>query len=282
MLFLAPSVTLFAVFFAFPLLATFYLSFHDWDLLIPAIEAPSVGFKHYAALMGDSRFVLALTNTFLFVFANLLLMPALSLGIALLLSEVKVIAWFWRLLFFLPVVTSAVAMSLVWQYIFDPTYGPLNELLQAFGLPAQGWIMNPKQSLISIIIVMLWQGMGYYAILYLAGLQGIPDDYYEAAKIDGASAWRRFLHITLPLLKPTSVFVLVMIGINSFHAFTQFFVITNGGPSDSSNVLGLYIYQTAFEFLNMGKASAMSVVLFALVMCFSVVQLRVMRQRELE
>lgn len=281
-LFLMPSLLFFSVFFIFPLLATIYLSFHDWDLIVPVTEAQNVGFSYYVGLMKDSRFLLALTNTFVFVLVNLICMPLLSLGIAILLSEVKIIAWFWRLLFFLPVVTSAVAMSLVWQYIFDPTYGPLNEMLQALGLPALGWIMSPKLSLLSIIIVMLWQGMGYYSIIYLAGLQAIPEDYYEAGKIDGASAWQRFRHITLPLLKPTSLFVLVMVGINSFHAFTQFFVITNGGPADSSNVLGLYIYQTAFEFLNMGKASAMSVILFVLVLGFSVIQLKIMRERELE
>jgi multiple sugar transport system permease protein len=189
-------------------------------------------------------------------------------------------AWFWRLLFFLPVITSAVAMSLVWQYIFDPTYGPLNELLKAFGLAPQGWIMSTKLSLVSVVIVSLWQGIGYHAIIYLAGLQGISEDYYEAAKIDGAGAWRRLLSITIPLLKPTSVFVLVMVAINAFQAFTQFYVMTNGGPMDSSNVLGLYIYQTAFDFLNMGKAASMSVIMFVLVIAFSFVQFKMMRQQE--
>lgn len=279
-LFLSPALLFFSVFFVFPLLATVYLSFHEWDLLGPALEAPNVGLRHYIEIWEDKTFVRSLTNTFLFVLANLVFMPALALGVAYLLNEVKIIPWFWRLLFFLPVVTSAVAMSLVWQYIFDPNYGPLNALLKAFGLRPLGWIMDPDLSLVSIIIVMLWQGIGYHAIIYLAGLQGIPEDYYEAAKIDGAGAARRFFHITLPLLKPTSVFVFVMVAINAFQAFTQFYVITNGGPMDSSNVLGLYIYKNAFEFLNMGKASAMSVVMFALVIFISVVQIKWLRNRD--
>ncbi|QJD85912.1 carbohydrate ABC transporter permease [Cohnella herbarum] len=279
-LFLGPTLLFLAIFFLFPLIATIYLSFHQWDLLGPALDAPFSGWDNYKILMSDGRFLKALTNTFLFVLANLIFMPLLALGIAYLLNEVKVMAWFWRLLFFLPVITSAVAMSLVWQYIFDPTYGPLNELLKAFGLAPQGWIMSTKLSLISVVIVSLWQGIGYHAIIYLAGLQGISEDYYEAAKIDGAGAWRRFLSITIPLLKPTSVFVLVMVAINAFQAFTQFYVMTNGGPMDSSNVLGLYIYQTAFDFLNMGKAASMSVIMFVLVIAFSFVQFKMMRQQE--
>ncbi|MFC4597039.1 carbohydrate ABC transporter permease [Cohnella hongkongensis] len=280
LLFLGPTLLFFAIFFVFPLLATVYLSFHQWDLLGPAIEAPFSGLSNYAVLMSDDRFLKALTNTFLFVLANLIFMPALALGAAYLLNEVKVVPWFWRLLFFLPVITSAVAMSLVWQYIFDPTYGPLNELLKALGFAPQGWIMSTRLSLVSIVIVSLWQGIGYHAIIYLAGLQGISEDYYEAAKIDGAGAWRRLISITIPLLKPTSVFVFVMVAINAFQAFTQFYVMTNGGPMDSSNVLGLYIYQTAFEFLNMGKAASMSVIMFILVIAFSIVQLKMMRQQQ--
>lgn len=279
-LFLAPTLLFFAVFFVFPLAATVYLSFHEWDLLGPAIEAPFTGLDNYKVLMTDERFLKALGNTFLFVLANLVFMPVLALAVAYLLNEVKFIPWFWRLLFFLPVITSAVAMSLVWQYIFDPTYGPLNEILKALGLAPQGWIMSTKLSLVSIIIVSLWQGIGYHAILYLAGLQGISEDYYEAAKIDGAGAWRRFISITIPMLKPTSVFVFVMVAINAFQAFTQFYIMTNGGPMDSSNVLGLYIYQTAFDFLNMGKASSMSVIMFILVIGFAAVQLRMMRQKD--
>jgi len=279
-LFLSPALVFFAIFFIFPLVATVYLSGREWDLLGPALEAPGVGFRHYVEIWQDERFVRALINTFLYVLACIALMPPLALGVAWLLNEVKVVPWFWRLLFFLPVVTSAVAMSLVWQYIFDPTYGPLNEALKALGLRPLGWIMDPDLSLVSLIIVSLWQGIGYHAIIYLAGLQGIPDDYYEAATIDGAGAGRKFFHITLPLLKPTSLFVFVMVAINAFQAFTPFYVITNGGPIDSSNVLGLYIYKTAFEFLNMGKASAMAVIMFALVVLVSVFQLKWFQRRE--
>lgn len=279
-LFLSPALVFFSIFFVFPLVATVYLSWHEWDLLGPALEAPGVGFHHYVEIWQDDRFVRALANTFLYVLACIAFMPPLALGVAYLLNEVKIVPWFWRLLFFLPVVTSAVAMSLVWQYIFDPTYGPLNEALKSLGLRPLGWIMDPELSLISLIIVSLWQGIGYHAIIYLAGLQGIPDDYYEAATIDGAGTVKKFFHITLPLLKPTSVFVFVMVGINAFQAFTPFYVITNGGPMDSSNVLGLYIYKTAFEFLNMGKASAMSVVLFVLVVIVSLFQIKWVRRRE--
>ena len=280
LLFLSPSLLFFAVFFVFPLIFTVYLSFHQWDMSGSVLKALNVGINNYLTLIGDARFKTTLLNTFLLVGANILLMPALSLGVAVLLNEVKHGTAFWRLIFFLPIVTSVVAMSLVWQYIFDPTFGPLNEILKFFNLAPQGWIMNKNQSLLSIVIFMLWQGIGYYAIIYLAGLQGISDEYYEAATLDGASAWQKFSYITLPLLMPTSLFVFVMVAINSFQVFTQVFILTNGGPVDSSNVLGLYIYQTAFEFLNMGKASAMAVILFVLVMGVSLIQLRLMRQNE--
>ncbi|WP_047150924.1 carbohydrate ABC transporter permease [Aneurinibacillus tyrosinisolvens] len=281
-LFLAPSLLFFSIFFLFPLCFTLYLSFHEWDMLGSVTEAVNVGFKNYVQLMGDGRFKTTLFNTFLFVGANLLFMPALSLGVAMLLNAVKFGAKFWRLLFFLPVVTSVVAMSLVWQYMLDPTYGPVNEILKFLGLPPQGWIMSKEQSLLSVILFMLWQGIGYYAIIYLAGLQGISEEYYEAAKLDGASEWHKFRYITLPLLRPTSLFVLIMVAINSFQVFTQVFVLTNGGPVDSSNVLGLYIYQTAFEFLDMGKASAMAVILFIMVIVISLAQLKSMGKENTE
>jgi ABC-type sugar transport system permease subunit len=279
MLFLTPSLAFFAVFFLFPLVFTLFLSFHEWDMLGSLGTAKGTGFANFVDLFRDHRFVKTLLNTFIYVGANLVLMPIISLMIALLLKSVKFLPRLWRLAFFLPVVTSVVAMSLVWQYIFDPTFGPLNEALKALGLQPQGWTMNPQQSLPSILIVLLWQGAGYYAIIYLAGLMGISREYYEAAEIDGAGGWRQFRAITLPFLHPTTEFVLVMVAVNTFQVFTPVFVITNGGPVDSSNVLGLYIYQTAFEFLKMGKASAMAVILFVLVMGFSVMQIRIMRQK---
>lgn len=278
-LFLTPSLLFFAIFFFFPLFFTIYLSFHQWDMLGDAVF---IGFANYLSLMDDERFIKTLVNTFLFVGVTIVIMPALSLGVAILLNLVTFAAWFWRLLFFLPIVTSVVAMSLVWQYIFDPTYGPLNEILKFLGFTPRGWIMNPDESLVSVIILMLWQGVGYYAIIYLAGLQSIPEEYYEAARIDGANGWQQFFSITLPLLQPTTIFVFVMVAINSFQVFTQVFVLTNGGPVDSSNVLGLYIYQTAFEFLNMGKASSMAVILFLLVLGVSLFQLRMLRQQHLD
>jgi ABC-type sugar transport system permease subunit len=278
LLFLTPSLAFFAVFFVFPLFFTLYLSFHEWDMLSPLGEAKGIGLSNFAGLFSDSRFVKTLLNTFIYVGSNLVLMPVIALVIALLLKSTKFLPRLWRLIFFLPVVTSVVAMSLVWQYIFDPTFGPLNEFLKALGLPPQGWTMAPSQSLPSILIVLLWQGAGYYAIIYLAGLMGISRDYYEAAELDGANGWQSFRSITLPFLRPTTEFVLVMIAVNTFQVFTPIFVITNGGPVDSSNVLGLYIYQTAFEFLKMGKASSMAVVLFVLVMSFSVIQIKIMRR----
>lgn len=282
LLFLTPSLVFFAVFFLFPLLFTLYLSFHEWDMLSSLRSSKWAGLANYAVLFQDHRFLKALTNTFIYVGANLLLMPLIALVVALLLQSVKLFPRFWRLIFFLPVVTSVVAMSLVWQYIFDPTFGPLNELLKLLGLQPQGWTMNPKQSLLSIIIVMLWQGTGYYAIIYLAGLMGVSREYYEAAEMDGANAWQKFWAITFHFLRPTTEFVLVIVAVNFFQVFTPVFVITNGGPVDSSNILGLYIYQTAFEFLKMGKASVMAVVLFVLVMGFSFMQIRIMRRTTYE
>lgn len=278
-LFLSPSLLFFSVFFVFPALFTLYLSLHEWNMLSPVTDMTWQGVSNYTALLQDPRFLTALRNTLVYTLACLVLMPPLALGVALLLQAVKHGRWFWRTVYFLPVLTSSVAMSVVWTYMFDATYGPIDAILVRLHIPPQGWIASPRESLLSVIIVTLWQGIGYYSVLYLAGLQGISEEYYEAASLDGAGSFRKFWNLTLPLLKQTHVFVLVMVAINSLQVFTQVYVITSGGPADSSNVLVLYIYQTAFAFLHMGKATAMAVVLFAIVLIVTVFQLRLLRNQ---
>lgn len=275
-LFLTPSLLFFLVFFVFPALFTLYLSLHEWDMLGPISDMRWKGLSNYTVLLSDGRFLKSLADTLLYTLGCLILIPPVALAVALLLNAAKHGAWLWRTLYFLPVVTSIVAMSVVWAYLFDPTYGPINEFLGWFHIPSQGWIASPHEALFSIVVVTVWQYAGYYAILYLAGIQGIPDDYYEAAQLDGANFYERFRFITLPLLKPTHIFVLVMIAINSLQVFTQVFMITGGGPNDGSNVMVLYMYQTAFQFLHMGKASAMAVVLFVIVLLVTIVQFKLL------
>jgi multiple sugar transport system permease protein len=182
-----------------------------------------------------------------------------------------------RWAFFLPLVTSTVAATVVWAWVYQPTYGLLNQYLAAFGLPAQAWLLDPKQVIPALAVMSIWKGVGYNMIIFFAGLQSIDPTYYEAAQIDGASRGQRFRYMTLPLLKPTTLLVFITTIIGSFQVFTQVFVMTNGGPGYASRVVSLEIYQTAFINLKMGLASAMAMVLFGVVFGLTMLQLKLGR-----
>ncbi|OGO59336.1 MAG: hypothetical protein A2V85_09065 [Chloroflexi bacterium RBG_16_72_14] len=262
-LFIAPMVLGLAFLSAGPILATLGISLTSWDLL----RAPElVGLDNYARLVDDKRFLMALRNTTFYTAVSVPVGLALSLGLALALNQaIRGISWI-RTMYFLPLVTSAIAVGLVWAWIYSPTSGLLNQLLGALGVPAQKWITDPFWAMPSIIAMSIWQGLPANTIIFLAGLQAIPGDYYDAASVDGAGRGGRFRHVTLPLLTPSLFFTGILSLIGSFQVFDQVFVLSRPGrPTDATITMVYFIYENGFRNFKMGYASAASWVLFMIV-----------------
>jgi multiple sugar transport system permease protein len=254
-------------------------------------QNPFIGFANYADLFADNPngelFRLSLKNTLIFSLLymplNLIVTVPLAVFIESIHQKMKVV---FRTIYFLPVVTSSVAVSLVWSVIYNPTFGLLNMVLQSMGIKGMAWLSDPSTRLLGIPIPMLcvlvaylWSDMGYNLVIFIAGLQGIPEVYHEAAVVDGANAWQRFWYVTLPLLKSTMTFVMVMTMLSSWQVFVIFFILTNrGGPSNLTRTLVLHIYETAFRYQEMGLAAAVAIVLFFIIMITTLLQLRFMRK----
>jgi multiple sugar transport system permease protein len=272
--FLLPDLIGLAVFVALPIIGAFYISFHDWT---------GIGVKHwsgienYKTLVHDKAFLQSLKVTAIYTFSFVPLLFMISLGLALLVNQGLKLTGVFRTAFFAPYMVSLVVASVVWSFMLQDPAGAINAIIGWFGVAPQEWLGSTKLALVSVILVTLWQGVGYSMIIFLAGLQDIPTVYYDAAKVDGAGAWRRFRAITLPLLKRTSVFVAVISFISAFQLFDPIFVMTQGGPANATTTTVYYIYQQAFQFLQLGYASALSVVLFAIIIVFSLLQLRLFR-----
>jgi multiple sugar transport system permease protein len=269
--FLAPAVIGLIVFFVGPMLFALYISFHEWSIVEPV--KPFVGLGNYSELLHSSDFWHALWITFLYTL-HVPVSMALALGLALLLNRPLRGAGVFRTLFFLPSITSFVAIAMVWEWIYNPDFGLANWMLGLFGMPQSGWLTNPATALPSLMLMAIWIGMGYQMVIFLAGLQGIPHSLYEAAKIDGAGPVRRFFRITLPLLRPTTFFVLVTSIIGSFQVFTQVYIMTDGGPVRATDVVVYHIYSAAWDQFRMGDAAAMSWVLFAILLAATLIQFR--------
>ncbi|MCL4425897.1 MAG: sugar ABC transporter permease [Firmicutes bacterium] len=263
-----------------PTLSALRISLHDWDILSPS--KPFVGLANYRRLLNDPIFWKALKNTFLYMFVVVPAELVGGLSIAIMLQSVRRFAGFLRSLYFLPFVTSAVAISWVWRWMYVPHYGTLNMILSFLGFTEQPFLQSPSQALYSIAAVVIWQSLGFHIIMFLAGLQAIPTVFYEAAMIDGANRWQVFRSITLPLLNPTIVFLAVMGSIASLKIFTQVMNMTfegTGGPLHSTITLVLYIYQMAFTRFQMGYASAVTVILFMIIIVITVIQMRLITRR---
>lgn len=269
--FLAPSFAVLLVFIFVPLLFSLYLSVHQWNVI--SASKPFVGLDNFKALFGDRLFWRAFVNTVLYTL-HVPVGMALALLIAVLLNRDIRGVNLWRAVFFLPSISSLVAVAMVWQWIYHPEFGLANYTLRLLGLSKLGWLTNPSTSLLSVMIVNVWIGVGYQMVIFLAGLKSIPAAFYEAARIDGATAWQQFRHVTLPLLRPTTFFVLVTSVIGSFQVFTLIFVMTEGGPLHSTDVVVFHIYQNAYDFLKMGYASAMAWLLFLVILTITWVQFR--------
>jgi multiple sugar transport system permease protein len=285
-LFLTPGLLLFFIFTVLPVGAALYLSFCRYDV----IHAPAwLGMRNYARIWADLTnggiFSQSLRNTAQYALGTIPLGMALALGLALLLNAGLKGMGLYRTTYYLPVVTSMVAVAMVWMWIYDPSYGLLNDLLTKLSggrFTPQTWLGNPNQAMAAIVAMSIWKGLGYTMVIYLAGLQGIPEHLYEAATIDGAGAWQRFRSITWPLLKPTTAFILVISVIGASQVFAQVYVMTNGGPNNSPTTIVHQIFENAFKYMKMGYASAMAFVLFGLIFLLSLITLRLTRAGQVE
>lgn len=273
--FILPSLVPLLAFTIVPMLWSVGISFTEWNLLRPA---ELVGFDNYAALISDPAFHRALRNTVVYIAGYLPLAFVGGLGIALLLDKGISGLAFFRSVYFLPVVTSWVVVAIVWRWLLQPQGGIINYLLGIVGIDGPGWWTSPTWAMPSVIIASAWKDLGFIMVIFLAGLKNISTDLYEAARVDGANWWHQFRQITLPLLSPSSLFVVVIALIGGFQVFDQVFVMTGGGPAGASVVVVEQIYTNAFRFGRMGYAAAMSWALFALILAVTIIQLRTQRR----
>jgi multiple sugar transport system permease protein len=273
--FLAPSLLPLLLFTVGPMAASLGISLLRWDLLRPPQWK---GLGNYILLFGDPDFHAAIGHTLFFILGYLPLAFFGGLAIALALNQKLRGLSIFRTVYFLPVVTSWVVVAFMWRWLLNPQSGIVNYALGLVGIQGPGWWTDPAWSMPSVILASAWKDLGFIMVILLAGLQAIPEDYYEAAAVDGAGRWARFRHITLPLLTPASFFVVVISLINSFQVFDQIWVMTGGGPVDSTSVIVLQIVQNAFSYGRVGYASAMSWVLFAAILLITAVQLRLQRR----
>ena len=275
-LFLLPNLIGFLIFTAIPVGAAFLLAFYDYDLLLGASWAGLENFREMFTT--DEVFRAALFNTVYFTAVSVPLSVVLGLVTAMLVNQALRGIVIFRSIFLLPYVTVTVALSLVWKWIYLPDIGLINSVLGVFGIDGPPWLTSGTWAMPALILMSVWKGFGYNMVIFLAGLQGIPDHLYDAAKVDGATAWRRFLNVTLPLLSPTTFFVVVISVISSFQVFDQALIMTNGGPGTATTTLVLYIYQKGFQSFDMGYAAAVALVLFAVIFVFTVIQFLLQRR----
>jgi multiple sugar transport system permease protein len=273
-LMIGPMVVGLGVFFYLALGASFVVSLTEWDVLTPL---EWVGFANYRELFNDSTFRRALWNTSYYTLLSVPFGLVVSLVLALALSTNVRFRDVYRLIFFLPVLTMPVAIGVVWSWIYNPDFGLLSQILGPFGAPRMRWLTDPALAMPALVVMAVWHGSGYGMVIFLAGLQNIPREFYEAAQIDGASAPQRFRFITLPLLSPTLFFVAVTSLISAFQVFDIVYAMTAGRASDTLRTVVYMIYEEGFEFLRMGSASAIAWVLFALILVITAVQFRLQR-----
>ncbi|MBI2428936.1 MAG: sugar ABC transporter permease [Ignavibacteriales bacterium] len=279
-IFLSPALAVIGIFFVLPVLAAFTLSFTDFDIYALGNwdYIRFVGFQNYIRIVETPLFWKALKNTFYFVLVGGPLSVAVSLGTALMLnSKLAKFKSLYRTIYFLPVVSSLIAVAIIWRYLYHPAHGILNYLLSQIGIAPIDWLGDPDIAMPAIIIMAVWKNFGYNMLIFIAGLQNIPDDLYEAAHLDGASWWQQFKEITIPMLKPTTVFVVMITIIGYFQLFAEPYVMTQGGPLNSTTSIVLLMYEQGFRWWSMGYAAAIAFVLFAIILFFTVIQMVLQR-----
>jgi multiple sugar transport system permease protein len=276
-LFNAPGMVLFAVFTAYALYTSFTLSFHEWNILEP--EKPFVGLENYRRVAEDAEFWASVGRSVYFTLGAVIPTMAIALGLAMLLNaKIRALGLF-RTAYYLPVITPLVIAAIIWKWVYNADFGLANYYLQQLGIIDEPllWLSDYDLAMPAVIVVNIWKGVGFNMVVYLAGLQAIPNEYYEAADVDGAGPWQRFRRITFPLVAPTTFFLLVINTIGAMKTFDSIFVMTNGGPptpGGATTTVVYYIYITAFKFFNMGYASALAYTLFLLLFVVSFAQFR--------
>jgi multiple sugar transport system permease protein len=272
---IAPMLIGFSIFFLIALGASLVLSFTEWRM----IESPSwIGLGNYRELFHDSGFRTALVNTVAITIPYVLLRLSISLALAIALNSGIRFQTFYRLLFFLPVVTMPVAIGTIWKWLYDPAFGPINSTLRRLGLPQPEWLAGRGTAIIAVVIVLLWSGIGYDMIIFLAGLQTIPRDYYQAASLDGAGSWQQFRDITLPLLTPTTFFLSVIGVIYSLQVFDLVYVMTRIDQTNRLPTVVYFIYDEGFRNFRMGYAIAIAWTLLLIILVFTVIQFRLQKR----
>jgi multiple sugar transport system permease protein len=281
--FIAPALLVIGVFFFLPVAAALVLSFTDFDIygIADAGNVRWVGLGNYGRLLETPLFWTALKNTFYFTLVGGPLSIAVSLGAALLLNAKGVrLRGLFRTVYFAPFVTTLVAVAIVWRYLYNTRYGLLNYGLGMVGIDPVDWLGDPRWAMPAIILLAVWKNFGYNMLIFIAGLQSIPEELYEAARIDGANAWRRFWHVTIPSLGPTLLFVSIITMIGYFQLFAEPYVMTAGGPLRATTSVVLFMYEEGFRWWRMGFAAAIAFVLFAVILVFSLIQFRLQRRVE--
>ncbi|MFD1738949.1 carbohydrate ABC transporter permease [Bacillus salitolerans] len=276
-LMVAPAITVFILFFIYPIFYMVFLSFTDWDLISPVKNF--VGFDNFIDLFREDEFRQVFMNTIIYTVLTVGISMVLSLLFALWLNKSGAFYGMAQGAVFSPYIISLVSVSLLWLWLMDPQYGFLNFLLKLVGLPANTWVAHPDTALYSLVIVSVWKITGYNTLVFIAGLQSIPKELYEAAKLDQANKWRIFSKITVPMLSPTIFFLLVINTIASFQVFDTVKIMTQGGPVNSTNMLVFYIYEYGFDFFKIGYASAAGVVLLLLVGVMTIFHFKLLSKR---
>jgi multiple sugar transport system permease protein len=276
---LSPILILFLTFSFFPIVFGFYLSLSTYDPLLNT--AKFIGLDNFRSIMNDSLFLKSIGNTFLFVGIAVPTNVVITLLISLAITSLKSgkLQGLFRSVFFIPVISPIVGSALVWTMIYSYPNGLFNKIVELFGGHSQYWLTGPTTALLSVIVMTLWSDIGYNTILFIAGLNTIPDMFYEAARLEGAGRIRIFFMITLPLLSRTTLFVTIMTLFSYFQEFTRFQIMTGGGPENKTRLISLEIYDTAFKYFDMSSASAMAVVLFAIMLIVTIIQLKVGKSR---
>jgi multiple sugar transport system permease protein len=270
-------VIIFSVFTLAALMFAFYLTFHRWSMIEP--DKPFVGTQNYEDMIHDERFVRSVLNTIYFTGASVPLTMIIGLGLALLLNQSIRGRAIFRTAYYLPVVTPFVVSALLWKWLYNGEFGLFNYYLLRAKIIDEPllWLSDKNLAMPAVVLMSIWSGVGFSMVVYLAGLQAIPAQLYESAKLDGAGMWRRIRYITIPLLRPTTLFLLVIGIIGSLQVFTQIFVMTSGGPVDRNTTMVYYMYLWAFKYFDMGYASTLAFALFAMLLVFTALQLRLFR-----
>lgn len=269
-LYLLPAFTLYMVFFIGPVLYSWYLSLLDWNLVGP--NPRFVGLENYGRVLSSAGWWHSFGLTVLYVLGSVPTAMALGLLAAILVEQGSGRRAAWRAIFFIPVVTTIASVSLIWTYLFNYQIGVINQVLRAFGIEGPNWLVFPGWAMVALCIVGVWKVFGYNMVLFIGGLKTIDRQLYEAAKIDGATEWQQFWHITWPLLSPTTFFVLIISIISSFQVFATVEIMTKGGPNNATDVMVYHIWQFAFQFFDVGYASASATLLFLIVCGLTVAQ----------